>query len=206
MATDFEALTMQQAVAAGLDLNKRHAVDRRRLVPIFAGEYAFICAQVADGGGRHAAMVARLAEYIEHPGITREVRQFVAWIARQCSDLAAKNPNAPGDAIQAAFEWSGWCHRLGHGNAVQMRVRIAGAPQLTPTQRADARDKVADALLDELKTHDAVFVAHHAGKAPEGSYWGRRWASLYPVAMAAAFGGVPPDGARATFTFTCSPF
>jgi hypothetical protein len=206
MATDLEALTMQQAVAAGLDLNKRHSVDGHRVVPIFASEYAFLCAQVADVGGRHAAMVARLAEYIEHPDISPQIRQFVAWIARQCSELAAQNPNAPGDAIMAAFEWSGWCHRLGHGNAVQMRVRIAGAPQLTPTQRADARNKVADALLDELKTHDAVFVAHIASKARDGSHWARRWASLYPIAIAAAFGGTAPHGARATFTFTCSPF
>ena len=87
-----------------------------------------------------------------------------------------------------------------------MRVRIAGAPQLTPEQRADARDKVADVLLAELKTDDAVFVAHHTGKAGDGSYWAWRWATLYPQAMAAAMDGMPPDGARATFTFTCSPF
>lgn len=206
MATDFEALTMRQAAAAGLDLNKRHSVDGHKVVPIIAGEYAFLCAKVADVGGRHAAMVARLAEYMEHPDISPQIRQFVAWIARQCSELAAQHPAAPGDAIMAAFEWSGWCHRLGHGDAVQMRVRIAGAPQLTPEQRAGARNKVADVLVAELKTEDAVFVAHQAGNARDGSYWARRWASLYPVAMATAFGGIPPDGARATFTFTTSPF
>lgn len=112
----------------------------------------------------------------------------------------------PHEAILAAFEWSGWCHRLGHGNAVQMRVRIAGATQLTSAQRAAARDRVSDVLLAELKTSDAVYVAHHADKARDGSYWARRWATLYPQAMAAAFGGMPPDGAHATFTFTCSPF
>ncbi|PZP91150.1 MAG: hypothetical protein DI587_36370 [Variovorax paradoxus] len=167
-------------------------------MPIVTGEHAFLCAQVADVGGQHAALVGRLAEYMEHPDISPQIRQFVAWIARQCSEVAAQNPNAPGDAILAAFERSGWCHRLGHGNAVQMRVRIAGAPQLTPTQRADARNKVADALLDELQTHDAVFVAHHAGNTRDGSYWARRWAKLYAGAMTAAFEGVPPDGARAT--------
>lgn len=206
MATDFEALTMRQAAAAGLDLNKRHVVDGSKVVPIFAGEYAFLCAQVADVGGRHTDMVARLAEHMEHPDVTPQLRQFVAWITRQCSDLAAQHPAAPGDAILAAFEWSGWCHRLGHGNAVQMRARIAGAPQLTPERRAAARDMVADVLLAALKTDDAVFVAHHAGKARDGSYWARRWATLYPQAMAAAFDGMPPDGARGTFTFTCSPF
>lgn len=203
---DIEALTFQHAAAAGLDLDARHPVDGRKLVPILAGEHAFMCAQVADAGGRHAAMVERIGESMERSAASVEVRRFVAWIARQCDALQAQYRDAPGDAITAAFEWTGWCHRLGHGNAVQMRVRLIGAPQLTMAQRAQARAQVSDVILRELKTADAAFVGHCASQQGSGSGWARRWQKVMQLALAEAFEGAPPAGVHARYTFTCSPF
>lgn len=206
MGTDIEALTFQQAAAAGLDLDARHPVDHRKLVPIIAGEHAFMCAKVADTGGRHAAMVERLEKSLERPAASLQVRRFVAWIARHCDNLAAQHRDAPGDAIAAAFEWTGWCHRLGHGNAVQMRVRLIGAPQLTTGQRAQARRQVSDVILRELKTPDAAFVAHYASQQRVSSRWARRWKEVHQLAMSEAFDGAPPAGVHARFAFTSSPF
>lgn len=50
MGTEIAALTFQQAVDAGLYLARRHPVDHKRLVPILAGEHAFMSAQGADAG------------------------------------------------------------------------------------------------------------------------------------------------------------
>lgn len=206
MSTDIETLTLAQAVAAGLSLDERHPVDGRLIVPIHAGELAFVCAQVADAGGRHEAMIERLAERTGYPGAAPPLRRFAAWIAQLCDEVATRHPAAPGDAIAAAFEWTGWCHRLGHGNAVQMRVRIIGAPQLTTAQRAQARARVSNAVLRELKTPDATFVAHQASQERDGSRWARRWKEVLQQAMAEAFDGASPAGVHARFAFTSSPF
>lgn len=101
MGTDIEALTFQQAADAGLDLDRRHPVDHKRLVPSLAGEHAFMSAQAADAGRRHAAMVERLSESMAGSATSPEVRRFRAWIALQCDRLAAQQPEARGARREA---------------------------------------------------------------------------------------------------------
>lgn len=91
-------------------------------------------------------------------------RAATAWVCRQTLRQASPRTQRLGRATR-------------HGCPASMR-RIR--PQLTPEERAGARSEATDVLLAELKTAEAVFVAHDSGKAGHRSYWARRWTSHLP--------------------------
>ncbi len=203
---DIEARTRQHATASGAPQG-RHEVDGRDLVALLAGWVARICAETVDKGGRIKEMRVALADAMEHPWVNASERQFAALLVVDCDRIAGEHPLDPGDAIRAAFEWTGWVHdstRQGasHGSGTIAYASLRNAGASSTRQRAAMQEKFLSVVTRHLVTPEAIYAAYTARAPRDGAYWPRRWAEVSQLAVHEIFGGQPPPRLHISMQFT----
>lgn len=179
-------------------------MDGRDLVSLSAGWAANECAAAADAGGQLAQMTFALAEGMEGWG-PRAQQRFAGAVGELCAEIAAKHPEAPGDAIREAFRWTGWCHQGLHGSGTVLRVRLQGQGAPAKQQREALEDAFGRVLLRELVTPEALDVAYRASRHDGIGYWAQRH-GVRAKAMAEVFPSGLPNKTQIRVRFSYSPW
>lgn len=203
---DCEVRTRHHAIAVGAPQGL-HKVDGRDLVALQAGWIARICAETADKGGRMKEMRAALEEAMEHAWVAACERQFAALLVVDCNLIAGQHLSSPGDAVRAAFEWTGWVHdsrRHGashsSGTVAYACLRSCGTSSMK--KRAALQGKFLSVVTRHLITPEAIYAAYTARVSRDGAYWPRRWAEVSQLAVDEVFGREPPPKLQVSMQFT----
>ena len=154
-------------------------------------------------------MRVALADALEHPWVDASERQFAALLAVDCDQIAGEHPQFPGDAVRAAFEWTGWVHDTtrhgashGSGTVAYASLRCTGVS--STKKRAILQAKFLEVVTRHLVTPEAIHAAYTARASIDGAYWPRRWVEVSQLAVDEIFYGQPPPKLQISMQFSYS--
>ena len=154
-------------------------------------------------------MRVALADALEHPWVDTSERKLAALLVVDCDQIAGEHPLLPGDAIRAAFEWTGWVHdssRHGtsHGSGTVAYASLRGTGLSSTRKRAILQAHFLEVVTRHLVTPEAIHAAYTARASRDGPYWPRRWAEVSQLAVQEVFQGQPPPKLHVSMQFTYS--